>query len=83
MYFAYILQSEKTLKYYTGSTAGLEGRLKKHNSGETLSTRDGVPWKLIHFEGFETRSEAIKKEMQIKSRGAKRYLEDIKLEPAG
>ncbi len=78
MHFAYILQSEKTSRYYTGSTAELDSRLKKHNNGDTMSTRNGVPWKLIHFEEFLTRSEALKKEMQIKARGAERYLKDIK-----
>ncbi len=77
MYFAYILQSEKTSRYYTGSTAELDSRLKKHNNGDTMSTRNGIPWKLIHFEQFQTRSEAIEKEMQIKARGAERYMEDI------
>jgi putative endonuclease len=42
------------------------------------STRSGIPWKVIHVEYFATRTEAVKKEKQIKSRGAKRYLEDLK-----
>ncbi|HUI28617.1 MAG TPA: GIY-YIG nuclease family protein [Candidatus Acidoferrales bacterium] len=77
MYFAYIIQSEKTLRYYTGSTKELENRLMRHNNGDTPSTRREVPWKLVHFEEFQSRSEAVKKEMGIKSRGAARYLEDV------
>jgi putative endonuclease len=80
IYFAYIIQSEKTYRYYTGSTDELEKRLRRHNNRETISTRNGVPWKLVHFEGFRTRTEAVAKELEIKSRGAGRYLKDIETE---
>jgi putative endonuclease len=76
MFSAYILQSEKTQRYYTGSTDNLENRLEEHNSGETKSIRFGIPWKVVHVEQFETRAEAFRKEKQIKARGAKRYLDD-------
>jgi len=74
MFFVYVLRSEKTKRYYVGSTENLENRLEEHNSGETKSIRNGIPWQLIHTEQFETRGEAIKKEKQIKARGAGRYL---------
>jgi putative endonuclease len=77
MFFAYILQSEKTKRYYVGSTDNLGNRLKEHNSGETVSSRRGIPWKIVHTEQFRTRSEAIRKEKQIKARGAQRYLNDL------
>ena len=74
MFIVYILQSEKTKKYYIGSSQDLKNRLNEHNSGETKSIKSGIPWNIVHFEEFNTRSEAIKKEKQIKSRGAERYL---------
>jgi len=74
MFLVYILQSEKTKRYYTGSTQNITNRLKEHNSGETKSIRGGIPWKLIHIEEYNTKSEAVKKENQIKARGAGRYL---------
>jgi putative endonuclease len=77
MFSAYIVQSEKTKRYYIGSTEDRANRLIEHNSGETKSIRSGIPWKLVHIEEFKTRSEAVKKEKQIKARGAKRYLDDI------
>ena len=77
MFSAYILQSQKTRRYYIGSSEDIENRLEEHNSGETKSIRKGIPWKLIHDEQFETRAEAVKKEKQIKARGAKRYLESL------
>jgi putative endonuclease len=73
MFFAYILRSEKTKRHYVGSTDNLKNRLEEHNSGETVSIRRGIPWKIVHIEQFKTRSEAIRKEKQIKARGAGRY----------
>lgn len=61
MYKAYILKSEKTGKYYTGSTANLENRMMEHNSGETEAIRVGIPWKVVYAEEFETRGEATRK----------------------
>jgi putative endonuclease len=75
MFFTYILQSNKTKRYYVGSTDDLKNRLEEHNSGETKSIRKGIPWKDIHIEQFATRAGAVRKEKQIKARGAKRYLD--------
>jgi putative endonuclease len=74
MFLVYILQIEKTKRYYTGLTQDIKNRLKEHNSGETKSIRGGIPWKLIHMEEYNTRPEAFKKEKQIKAYGAGRYL---------
>jgi putative endonuclease len=75
MYMTYIIQSQVSHRYYTGSTEDLKNRLEEHNAGETKSTRKGIPWKIVHVEEFQTRAEAIKKEKLIKDRGAKRYLD--------
>jgi len=77
MFFSYILQSKKTKRYYIGSTDDVKNRLEEHNTGETVSIRRGIPWKIVHAEQFSTRSEAIRKENQIKARGAQRYLDDL------
>ncbi len=66
MYLVYILESLKFDRYYTGHTSDIEGRLKKHNSGQVKSTKPYAPWKLIHNEEFELKSEAFKREMEIK-----------------
>ena len=77
MYIVYILFSESSLKYYTGQTDNLENRLRRHNSGLSLSTKSGKPCEIIYEIGFPMRSEAMLLEKKIKKRGAKRYLEDI------
>ena len=77
MLFVYILFSESKSKFYIGQTNDIENRINRHNSGYELSTKHGVPWKIVTFFTLESRSEAIVLEMKIKKRGAKRYLHDI------
>lgn len=67
MYCAYILKSETTGQYYTGSTFDLDKRLIRHNSGRNRSTKKGIPWLVVYYEVFDNRNEAYKREMQIKS----------------
>ena len=67
MFHLYILLSEKTNKFYIGSTGNMEDRLIRHNSGRSKATKAGIPWKLMYMEEFETRNEAIKREMELKS----------------
>ena len=77
MYYVYILQSEKSGKYYTGYCADIEVRLIRHNSGATPSTKSGIPWKLVYFENFSEKSEAIKRENEIKSKKSRKYIENL------
>jgi len=67
MYKMYILQSLVNLRYYIGSTENFDERLKRHNGGRVKSTKSGKPWKLVYSEKFPTKSEAYKREMEVKS----------------
>lgn len=68
MYKVYILESLNNLnRHYIGHTNDLNVRLQRHNEGLVRSTKAYAPWKIIHTEFFESRSEAYKREMQIKS----------------
>lgn len=52
---------------YTGWTNDLENRIKAHNGGTGAKyTRGRGPCKLVYFEVFETKSEALKREVEIK-----------------
>mgnify|MGYP001598411822 CR=1 FL=1 len=73
----YILFSKKNGRFYIGHTNDCDHRFAQHNNKENPSTKNGVPWIKIFNEEFMTRSEAMKKELYIKKRGAKRFLEDI------
>ncbi|GAA4775479.1 MULTISPECIES: GIY-YIG nuclease family protein [Flavobacterium] len=79
MFYVYILFSENKNKFYVGQTNNLEDRIRRHNAGHEISTKNGVPWKIIIHFVLESRAEAIALESKIKKRGAKRYLIDNKL----
>lgn len=66
MYYIYILLSEKTGKYYIGSTGDIDDRLYRHNSGQSKYTKSGIPWRLVYSEEYATRGEAVKRENEIK-----------------
>ncbi|MDD6207187.1 MAG: GIY-YIG nuclease family protein [Clostridiales bacterium] len=65
-HYAYILRcSDGTL--YTGWTNNLEKRLKAHNAGKGAKyTKSRRPVTLEYYEAFATKSEAMKREAQIK-----------------
>ena len=67
MYCVYILKSLKSKRYYIGHTGNLQRRLTEHNSGKTKSTKGYVPWIIVHTEIYKTKSEAYKREKEIKS----------------
>lgn len=66
LFYVYILEcSDYTL--YTGYTNNLEKRIMNHNQGKASKyTRSRLPVKLIYFEKYYTKSEALKREISIK-----------------
>ena len=73
----YILYSETRSRYYSGQTADIKDRLIRHNQGREKSTKNGKPWRMVWHTQVADRSEALKLEIKIKKRGAKRFLEDL------
>ncbi|MBN1927891.1 MAG: GIY-YIG nuclease family protein [Prolixibacteraceae bacterium] len=63
----YILKSLKDNRHYIGSTSNVEKRLAFHNSGSQRSTKSRIPFILIYTEEYNDRSQAEKREKQIKS----------------
>jgi putative endonuclease len=85
-YYVYILQSQSTGKTYVGQTDDLERRVAQHNDPDfklTLYTkRNKGPWKLIHYEEFETRAEAMRREKYLKSGQGREWIRDNLLKPS-
>lgn len=66
MNFVYILQCADG-SFYTGWTTNLQNRLRTHNAGKGAKyTRSRLPVTLVYWETTETRSEALRREAQIK-----------------
>ena len=66
MYYVYVIQSEKDRSTYIGYTSDLNKRLKEHNQGKTRSIKSKIPYRLVYFEDFDAKTEAIKRELRLK-----------------
>ena len=73
MYYAYILLSSKSHKFYFGSANDLKARLNLHNTGRVKSTKFGIPWKLVWYCGFSTEKEARDFELYLKTGSGKSF----------
>ena len=77
MFYTYILQSVKSGRYYIGHTIDLDERLERHNSGKVKATKNKGPWIIVYYEKHETKAEANKRELYIKSMKSRIYIENL------
>ena len=75
--YLYILQSEKTQKYYIGSTIDLTKRLTQHNQGQTKSLKQHIPLTLKFKQQFDTITQARQIEYKLKKKKNKQIIEAI------
>jgi len=75
MFTVYALYSERYNKIYIGYTSNLKKRLLSHNElarkGWTVKYR---PWKLVYQEEFELKSDAMKREKELKSYRGREFI---------
>ncbi len=67
MYYFYVLYSLKDGKLYKGSTSQLLKRIEQHNAGQTKSIQKRRPFILLHYETFDNKKEAIRREYWSKT----------------
>ena len=78
MNYTYILKC-KDGSLYTGWTNDLEQRVAAHNTGKGAKyTKARRPVELVHFEEFETKEQAMKREYAIKQMARKDKLELVR-----
>ena len=67
-YFVYLIGSYKHRKLttYAGYTNDLKKRINLHNKGSGAKFTRGRKWKLLYYEKFLTKKEAIAREYYIK-----------------
>lgn len=68
MYYFYVLKSEKLNSCYYGFTNNLKRRFEEHNCGNSKFTKAGVPWKIVYYEAYSSKDDAMEREKQIKRR---------------
>ena len=74
----YVLYNPEYGKTYVGQTSSLEHRLTQHRNGlSTWTAKFPGEWTLIHQESFGTRSDAMKRERQLKSGGGRRFIQTL------
>ena len=76
-YYVYILYSETLNKYYVGSTEDVEGRLEKHLQNHKGFTGKAKDWILKYSETCSSRSESIKRKLQIKKWKSRKMIEGL------
>jgi putative endonuclease len=74
MYYTYYLLSLVNRDLYIGSTDNIKKRFAQHNKGRVKSTKYYRPWKLLGFEEFASRNEAVKRERFLKNHQQKDLL---------
>lgn len=76
MHYTYLVEC-KDHTFYIGYTNDLEKRIKTHNAGKGAKyTRGRIPVILRYYEEYETKTEAMRREYELKklTRGEKEKL---------
>ena len=77
MFFVYILQSLKDFSFYVGQCDDLDHRMSKHADGMSKYTASKRPLRLVYFECYGSRSEALKREKQIKNMKSRKFIKTL------
>ncbi|OGH69311.1 MAG: hypothetical protein A2754_00520 [Candidatus Magasanikbacteria bacterium RIFCSPHIGHO2_01_FULL_47_8] len=75
MYFVYLLESKEDQSWYIGYTSNLKKRVQEHQNGygcRTTSLKNG--WKLIYFECYISKLDALGREKFLKGGSGRTYL---------
>ncbi|MDH3444130.1 MAG: GIY-YIG nuclease family protein [Deltaproteobacteria bacterium] len=68
-----MLRSFKDKQFYVGFTKNLPARVKAHNEGLVLSTRNKSLLQLVYREGCLNHADATRREKYLKTAWGKRY----------
>lgn len=66
-FYTYIIKGLPTGHFYIGSISDLRKRIDRHNKGGSVYTKKYRPFELIWNESYNTRTEAVRREREIKS----------------
>ena len=74
MFFVYVLQSRADRGFYIGFTSNLKRRIREHGRGDNASTSYRKEMRLIYFEAYLHKMDAIGREKFLKSGSGHRYI---------
>lgn len=75
MFYAYLLECQGDNSWYIGYTDDLKARVARHNAGtgaRTTSLKQN--WKLIYYEAYISKTDALGREKFLKSGSGRNYL---------
>ncbi len=76
-FYVYTLQSETTGRYYVGQTEHLAERVAYHKANYSLALKNRGPWKLVYFESYASRREAVRRERHIKRQKDRAFIQRL------
>ena len=77
MYYVYVLKSMSHDTLYVGSSENPEKRLEEeHNRGRVRYTKGRKPWSIIYKESAETRGDAMRREIFLKSGKGREWIKE-------
>lgn len=68
MYYVYILKNNKS-NIYIGFNNNLKKRMKDHEDGLVSSTKNKGPYKLVYYETYKSKQDAVLREKRLKYHG--------------
>ena len=81
MYHTYAIYNSRNKKLYIGQTINIVKRLKEHNrllpNKSKYAKKYSGLWMLIYSEKYNTRSEAMKREKELKSSRGRFFLKNL------
>ena len=76
-FFVYIIHSSSLDQYYIGHSENLQDRLFRHNNSGSKATKKTNDWKLVYTEIFQSKSQAYQREIHIKNKKSRKYIESL------
>lgn len=76
MNYVYVLLLSNR-KLYVGYSNNLQRRFKEHIAGKVKSTRNTRPMKLVFYEAFQSKHDAMRREKYFKTTKGKSSLKQI------
>ncbi|MFW5645392.1 MAG: GIY-YIG nuclease family protein, partial [Bacteroidota bacterium] len=73
----YLIYSSKLDRYYIVHTSDMKGRLRRHNTSHKGFTGKSNDWEVVYTEKFSTKIEAYSREMEIKKKKSRKYIENL------
>lgn len=75
MYYVYVLENQNDKSLYIGFTDNIQRRVFEHQNGKGgRTTKLKKDWKLIYFEGYLLKEDALDREKFLKGGSGRKYL---------